>query len=184
MAKAIIALSGPIASGKGTVKEYIVRNYSAKDCRFSTILRDVLGRINQPITRENLVKVSVSLRKTFGESTLAKAIVKDAVSIDNDIVVVDGVRRLADIEYLSKVPNFNLIAVDARLKIRHERLVKRGENEGDSTKTYSRFLKDHEYETEKSIPAVMRKAKYNLDNNGSFEDLYKQIDSIMKKILR
>src|ERR1035437_647794 len=100
MAKIILALTGPIASGKGTIKKYLVEKRGAKDCRFSTILRDVLNRLNVEVDRNNLIKLSTSLRETFGQDLLSKAIAKDAKNLDADIVVIDGVRRMEDVNHL------------------------------------------------------------------------------------
>lgn len=183
MAKAIIALSGPIASGKDTVKKYLIEKFGAASCRFSTILRDVLNRIKMPDSRENMQALSTILRKTFGEELLARVIAEDASGFENEVVAVDGVRRLADIKHLSALPGFVLVAIDAKPELRYERLVKRAENPGDANKTYKQFLKNHDYETETSIPAVMKKADYCLNNDGNLGDLYKQVDDMMKKIL-
>lgn len=182
MAKVIFGLVGPIAGGKDTVKKYLEEKYGAESCKFSTSLRDVLARISVPMSRENVQKISTVLRQSFGEDLLAKVIAKDAANFKKDIVVVDGVRRMADIKYLGELQNFALLAIDVNPKIRYERLIKRNENVGDAEKTYAEFLKDHEYETELEIPAIMKKARYVLDNNGGFEDLYKQIDEIMTKL--
>ena len=181
MAKIIIGLTGPIASGKGTAKKYIVEKYAAKDCRFSSILRDILNRVDMPICRENLQKISTALRQTFGEDLLAKAIAKDATSLDSDIVVIDGVRRMTDIGHLIELNNFILVSIDAEPKVRYERLVLRNENEDDRSKTFQGFLDDHKIETEITIPEVMTYAKERVDNNGSLDDLHKQIDEIIKR---
>ena len=66
MAKIIFGLVGTLASGKGAVKQRLIERYKAEDCRFSTILRDVLNRLDVPTTRENLQNVSTSLRQLFG----------------------------------------------------------------------------------------------------------------------
>lgn len=182
MSKIILGLVGSLASGKDTTKKYLAEKYKAKDCRFSTILRDVLNRITVPVSRENMQSLSTILRANFGENLLAKAIANDAAKLDADIVVVDGVRRPTDIEHLVKLPNFSLIKIDANPKIRYERMVKRNENEGDDKKTFEQFMKDHEAEADSLIPVVMESAKYSIDNSGSFEDLYKQIDEIIKKL--
>ena len=181
MAKIIIGLTGPIASGKGTAKKYIVEKYLAKDCRFSTILRDILNRVDMPICRENLQKISTALRQTFGEDLLAKAITKDAENLDSDVVVIDGVRRMTDIGHLIKLDHFVLVSIDAKPEARYERLVLRNENEDDKSKTFQGFLDDHKIETELTIPEVMTYAKEKINNNGSMEDLHKQIDEIIKK---
>ncbi|TSC67110.1 MAG: dephospho-CoA kinase, CoaE [Parcubacteria group bacterium Gr01-1014_73] len=182
MAKIILGLVGPIASGKDASKKYLEKKYGASGCRFSSILRDILERIDLPNSRENMQGLSTILRQKFGEDILAKAIAADAVKFKSNIVVVDGVRRSADIKFLNKIQGFALVAIDAIPKIRYERLVKRAENAGDAKKTYKQFLKDHQYETELAVPTLMKKAKFKLDNNGSFADLYKQIDKLIKNL--
>lgn len=182
MAKVIFGLVGPIASGKDTVKKYLESKYKAQNCRFSTILRDVLNRIEVPVERENLQKLSTILRQNFGEDVLAKVIASDVVKMKSDIVVVDGVRRMADIKYLSELPNFFLTVIDADPKIRYERLIKRNENVGDDKKTYEQFLKDHEAEADREVPIVMKEAKYKINNDGSLADLYKQVDELVDKL--
>jgi dephospho-CoA kinase len=182
MSKVILGLVGSLASGKETTKKYVVEKYNAKDCRFSSILRDAMVRTAIPISRENLQKFSTLLRANFGEDILANAIAVDASKLDADIVVIDGVRRFTDIEHLNKLSNFFLIKIDADPKIRYERMKIRNENEGDDKKTFEEFLKDHEAEADRQIPEVMKTAKYAIENSGSFEDLYKQIDEIIKKL--
>src|SRR3989339_833723 len=94
MAEIILGLVGPIASGKDTVKKYLEKKHGATGCRFSSILR-----------------------QKFGEDILAKAIASDAIKLKSNIVVVDGVRRMADIKFLKNTPGFYLVAVDAEPKI-------------------------------------------------------------------
>ena len=182
MSKIILGLVGSLASGKETTKKYLAEKYDAKDCRFSSILRDVLERITVPNSRENLQKVSTVLRANFGENLLAKAIANDASKLDADVVVIDGVRRFTDIEHLKDLPNFILVKIDADPKIRYERMKLRNENAGDDKKTFEEFLKDHDSEADKQIPEVMKTAKYSINNDGTFEDFYKQIDEIIKKV--
>lgn len=182
MAKIIIGFVGQIACGKEAVKKYIVQKYKAQDCRFSTSLRDVVKRLDIPESRENLQKLSTILRAGFGEDILAKVIAFDASKLDSDIVLIDGVRRMADIKYLKELPNFYLIKVEADPKIRYERMKLRNENAGDKDKTFEQFLADENYETEKSIPEVMDFAKIAINNNGTLEDLYSQADKIISDI--
>ncbi len=182
MSKIILGLVGSLASGKETTKKYLVEKYKAKDCRFSSILRDIMTRATISISRENLQKLSTVLRANFGEDLLAKAIAADAAKLEADIVLIDGVRRFTDIEHLRDLPNFILIKIDADPKIRYERMKKRNENAGDDKKTYEEFLEDHNAEADKQIPEVMKTAKYSIDNSGTFEELYKQIEEIIKKV--
>lgn len=182
MSKIILGLVGSLAGGKETTKKYLAENYNAKDCKFSNILRDVLSRTAVPVSRENLQKVSTVLRANFGEDLLARAIANDAAKLEADVVVIDGVRRPTDIEHLVKLSNFFLIKIDADPHLRYERMIKRNENEGDDKKTFEQFMKDHEAEADSLIPVVMESAQYSIENSGNFENLYKQIDEIIKKI--
>lgn len=181
MSKIILALSGPIASGKGTIKKYAVEKYGAKECRFSSSLRDVLNRLDVETSRENLQKISTVLRQNFGEDVLAKAIAKEASALSADIIVIDGVRRMADIRYLKELPGFILAGVDADPKIRFERMKTRNENKGDSEKTFETFLKDHEAEADREIPEVMSHATVTFENSGNLEELFEKVDQILKK---
>lgn len=182
MAKIIIGLVGPIASGKGVTKKYLETKYKAKHCKFSTPLRDILIRLRVDISRDNIIDLSTILRERYGQDLLAKVIASDASRLDSDIVVVDGVRRLDDIEHLSTLPHFKLVRVEADPKIRYERMKTRNENVGDAEKTFGEFMEDHERETEATIPEVMEKAEYSLNNDGNLEDLHQQIDDLISKV--
>ncbi|MFZ4632266.1 MAG: AAA family ATPase [Patescibacteria group bacterium] len=179
MAKIILGLVGEIASGKDVTKKYLEDNYGANCHRFSTILRDLLSRLYMPITRENMQNISTILRQQFGGDLLAKIITEDVKNDPHEIVVVDGIRRAADMVYLKTLPSFHLVSIEVDSKIRYERLVKRNENADDATKTYGQFLADGKKETELEIPEVMSNANYKLDNNGSLKDLYNQIEKLI-----
>lgn len=181
MKKVVIGLISKMAGGKDTIKKYLEENYAAKSCRFSSILRDNLDRLFIEKSRDNLQKLSVSLRQTFGDDILAKTIAKEVDSLKSDLVVVDGVRRPADIKYLKKLDNFFLIKIIADEKVRYQRAVLRNENPGDDKKSFATFLNDHKKEAESKIPEVMKEADFTIDNNGSFDNLYMQIDKIIKE---
>lgn len=182
MKKIIIGLVGEIASGKDATKKYLTDNYGASCHKFSTILRDVLGRLYLPITRENMQNISTVLRQTFGEDLLAKIIAEDVKNDSHEIIVVDGIRREDDMIYLKSLPGFILVSLKVEAKTRYERLVNRRENADDATKTYEQFLADSQKETELKIPRVMAIADYELDNNGDLKSLYGQIEKMVIKL--
>lgn len=177
--KLIIGLTGQIASGKGTVAKYLVERHNASVVKFSDILREILRSLALLESRENIQKISTSVRNLFGEDILARAVAARAGNIKDGIIVVDGVRRLDDIKYLSGDKNFILVAVEADIQRRYERLTKRGENSDDLKKTFEEFVADHNYETELTIKDVEQLAKIHLNNNGSPDDLYAQLDKLI-----
>lgn len=181
MNKIILGFVGPIASGKGTICEYLREKRGAEIFRFSTMLRDVLDRFYIKQSRENMQAVSSVLRQTFGDDLMAKTMANDVHASPAKIVAVDGVRRQPDIKYLQEIPGFYLIAVNADLKIRFERITRRGENTDDAKKTFEEFAADHEKEAELQIKAVSQAANFQINNDGTVEELYGQIEEILKK---
>ncbi len=181
MPKVIIGVVGKMASGKGTIASYLKENYKAADFRFSTILRSLLDRLHKPHTREYLQDISTALRGVFGEDLLAEVMASDVMASQSPVVVVEGIRRPADIAHLQQVPGFMLIAVDAPEEVRYSRYVERAENPGDAEMTIERWRERSQAETELLIPEVMKSAEVIWDNGGSKDDLYVQIDRFMKK---
>lgn len=179
--KIIIGLTSKIAGGKGTVTKYLQYKYDVGIYRFSNMLRDVLNRLYLEINRGNMQKLSTILRQNFSEDIMAKVMAEDVKNDNHEIIVVDGVRRLADIKYLREIVGFKLVAIEVATQKRYERLVKRNENQGDDKKTYQQFLKEEQNETELRIPETMAAADIIIDNNDNLEYLYRQVDDLIKK---
>ncbi|MFA5022109.1 MAG: AAA family ATPase [Patescibacteria group bacterium] len=181
MNKIILGFVGPIASGKGTACKYLAEKHGAKIFRFSSMLRDVLDRFYIEQSRENMQTVSSVLRQTFGDDLMAKTIANDVSKTETEIVAVDGVRREPDIKYLKQIPGFYLVNIDADQKIRWQRITSRGENSDDTKKTLEQFQQDEQREAEQQIKAVAKSANFIIDNNGTTQELYKQIETILNK---
>lgn len=180
MDKKIFGLTGLMACGKGTVAKYLADKHGAQAIRFSTIVRDVLDRLYLPQSRANMQKMIPILLDGFGTDLLSKVMAQDVLKSDKNIIVIDGVRRFPDIEHLKKIPGFKLVAVEVDAKARYQRLVSRGENAGDKEKTWEQFLAEHQATTEIDIPKIMASADIKIDNNGNLEDLYRQLDNLVK----
>jgi len=178
--KIILGLAGEMASGKGTVAKYVMAKYGAKSLRFSTMLRDVLDRLSLEQSRNNLQILSTILRQNFGEELFARVIAEDVKKAVDEVIVIDGVRRLADIKYLKEIPQFKLAYLEADMQKRFERIIKRGENSDDAKKTFEDFKKAHEDESELQIKDLKNHADFLIDNNGAYEDLYRQVDKILR----
>jgi len=79
--------------------------------------------------------------------------------------------------------NFYFFAIDADPKIRYERVVLRG-SETDKV-SYDEFMANEQREmtnedpNKQNIAKCMQMADYFFTNDGTFEDLYKQIESVI-----
>jgi len=180
MKKIIIGLVGEIASGKGTIVEYLAKKHGASTHRFSTILRDILDRLHIQHSRDSLQQASLMLRSTYGENILAKVMLGDTQNDKNEIIVIDGIRRAGDIEFLKEDPNFKMVFVDVSLEKRYERIIGREENADDKNKTFQEFKIDAQKEAELTIRGLREQANVILDNNGTVEELEKQIEELLK----
>lgn len=182
MRKIIVGVAGEIASGKDTVGKYIAEKYQALPLRFSQLLRDILDRMGLAQNRENMAKLSLHLRKGFGEDILSKGILAEAERSEKELVVVDGIRRLPDMIQMELNDHFYFVYVEASSETRYERLTKRRQNADDEHKTPVQFEKDALLETESQIRDLKSRADFVINNDGTLEELQQQIDEIVAKI--
>ena len=179
--KIIFGLVGRISSGKGTVVAYLQEKYGAAHYRFSTVLRDLLDRVYTEQTRENMVMMSEVIRQGFGNDILTKTLLQDMLNDPNPIIILDGIRRPAELEALRTRPEFVLVEVVAAPELRYQRLIQRSENPDDQQKTYEQFLADEQRPTELTIAAVAEQAQERIDNNGTNEETKNQLDALVAK---
>jgi len=177
----IIGLVGLGGSGKGTITAYVTKKYGAKTVKFSQPLRDIIHRMYKQETRDDMADLAEFLRRHYGNDILVQTLMKDLEKMDIDIVVFDGIRYADEFNALKKRKDFVLWSVDAEIKTRFDRIHIRGENADDSTLTFDAFKQQHELPTEKPIPGIMKQADFALDNNGTLDELYSQVDSLVEK---
>lgn len=179
--KLIIGFVGQAGSGKGTAANLLHEKYGAVVFTFSSILTDILNRLYLPSSRDNLVNMSVTLRQGFGQNILAKAMSRQIENSTADVVVVDGIRRLEDIEDLKSNPKFHFIEIVVDPKQRFERLKKRNQKPGEAEMTWEGFLAVGQMETELTIAKVAEQADIKLNNEGDMQALEEQLDELVGK---
>lgn len=172
----IIALTGEKLAGKGTVATYLQGHYSARILRFSQALTDMLNRIHQPNTRAELVALGYYLRSRFGDDILAKVVVSDAQTAVEPVIVIDGMRYVAEYDACQVLPNFYLLNVTAPVHVRFERTRQRTEKADEAAMSYTEFAEREQDATEQQIAAVQERAQVTIQNTGSLADLYRALD--------
>jgi dephospho-CoA kinase len=174
--KIILGLVGEIASGKDTVADYLKKHYGSSTISFSQPLREIIEILYLPINRQNMANAGIALRQYFGQDLLSKVIAEKVKREKTNLVTLPNVRLASDLDYLKKEPGFMLVFLDTTAKIRFERLKKRSQNEDDKTKTWTQFQKDSQLSTETQIRKLAKNCQLKLDNNGTKQELYRQID--------
>lgn len=178
----IIGLVGRQGAGKGTAAKIISERYGAVIIRYSDILRMILNILAIDATRENLVKLSETLRAAFGEDVFAFAVDMQVRKSGAPLVVVDGIRRIEDVAALESLPHFRLVGVTASARQRFDRMKQRGEKMRERDMTWDEFVMDEIAPTENSISAISERAWKSIDNSGSPEDLTRQVDAMMAEL--
>lgn len=182
MPKLIIGLVGQAGCGKGTAADLLREKYGAGYIRFSGILGQLLDTLGIEKSRDSFIKISNAIRHEFGEDILSYAAERASLKAPEELIVLDGIRRLQDIVALEPLPHFKLIAIDVDPKLRYERMKKRGEKSGENDMTWEQFEKEEQAETEVTIPSVMERAWKTIKNEGTREQFKSEIHSIIKEL--
>jgi dephospho-CoA kinase len=180
----IIGIIGQKKAGKETVAKYLAHVYGFKLHAHSDVLREILGVLNQPLTRMNHIKM-VALRKVFGEYALVNALNKRIqTDLENGPVVVTGIRFQNELDNIKQYPDSKLIFIDAPAEKRFEwQKHDSADKEDDGSMQEDEFHRiDKNEETEVNIVKLGELADYKIDNSGTKEDLYKKVDQIMQEI--
>lgn len=178
----VIGLFGLIGSGKDTVSDYIAKKYGYNVIIMGDIVRELCVQRGLEVNRDNLGMVQREQVQKYGITWFAEEVVRRIKANKWQKVVINGTRRPAD----AAVPkaafgkDYILIQVDADPEIRFERMKSRARI-GDP-KTLEEFLhqealdkKNFDFETLKKY------INYTVTNNGSFEELQAQVDTLLKK---
>lgn len=185
--KLIIGITGTIGAGKGTIVEYLVKNkgfihFSARE----DVINKEIEKRGLPITRDNMVLVANDLRKNYGSSYVAEELFRMGQNSDKNCVL-ESLRTVGEIESLKKKGKFFLFAVFAEQKTRYNRIQIRNNAQSDNV-SLEKFIEQEETEMKSDDPnkqnliKCIGMADYTLDNNGTFDDLYKQIDELVEKL--
>jgi dephospho-CoA kinase len=188
--KLYIGLVGSLASGKGAVADYFIKQYGFVSFSLSYIVHNELkvkGIISY--TRKTLQDIGDALRAKEGDGVLAKRAIAMLNKEGSSKVVIEGIRNPGEVTYLKTLPNFILIAVDATRPVRYERVIKRGKpwdpKDWDSFVVVdSRDRRDEGNANGQQVKKCMDMAEYQIENNKDLSHLYEEIRGIVSKVTK
>ena len=194
--KLVIGLVGEKGSGKQTFVNFLKKIASSKtprndgvgglnirQVRFSDILAQTLLIWDIPLSRANLQKLSLIMGDEFGASSLAHAAKFNIADDPSQIIILDGIRRDAELKLVQKFKNNLLLYITAKSNLRYKRLKLRSEKVGETHITYPQFLAEEKSKAETEIPNLGKKADLKIINNDTLEAFGKRINQLAKKLL-
>ncbi len=178
----IIGITGTLGAGKGTIVDYLVKNHGY--CHFSVrgFLKEQIEQRGEIVNRDSLTYTANVLRAQFGPSYIAEQLWQQA-QISGRNCIIESIRTLGEVQALKAKGNFTLFSVDTDRLLRYQRVLLRGsETDHISFETFSNN-EDRELQSadpnRQNLTGCMALADFHFLNNGSFQDLFHQIDLII-----
>ena len=180
----IIGLTGTLGAGKGTVVDFFQRKGFKHFSVRGFLIKEIEKR-GLLVNRDNMVLIANQLREMHSPSYIVEQLYEKAKEKAGDCVI-ESIRTTGEVEALKKKENFYLIAVDAEPEIRYSRILIR-QSETDNI-SYDEFLENEKREmfsdepNKQNLSSCIKMADFILNNDKSFDELYKQVEEIFKKI--
>lgn len=174
----IIGLVGEKLAGKDTVAVHLEQSYGAYSIKFSQILDEILELLRLQKTRRNEIDLGLGLRNIFGEEVLYKVLIQRVKQSQSEIGVINGL-RMDEQEKVVKDLGAKIIYITAPTELRYERYLRRKEKVDDGAMNFEQFKEQEKEATEVGIPSLGKRADFKIENTGSLEELYRQVDKVI-----
>jgi dephospho-CoA kinase len=181
----IIGITGTLGAGKGAVVDYLVNKKGFKHYSARAFITEEIERRGLPVNRDTMTEVSNDIRKKNSPAYIIEEL-HNIAELNGHNSVIESIRTPGEVEFLKSKGDFYLLSVDANPKTRYERISVRG-SETDNI-SFEKFIADEAREMKSTDPNKQNlgwcidHADYKLMNDGTFDDLRKNVDIILKKI--
>jgi len=169
----VIGVTGHIGAGKTSVANYLQSVHEFFYVRYSKVLSDWLAK--DPESRAHLQAVGWEVMAGGMQTELnTRLIAQIPPQLD---CAVDGLRHPIDHESLTKAfpSRFRLLYIESRQETRWQRVRKRYAE-------LDTFRQADSHPVEQQIDALRSKAFAVVENDGTLQDLYSKVETLVKRI--
>lgn len=181
----IIGITGTIGAGKGTVVDYLVKEKNYVHYSVRSFIAEEIKRRGLEVNRDTLTEVGNDLRQKHSAGYIITQLYEQAFAAGKD-AVIESIRTMGEVKALRSKPNFTLLAVDADINSRYERILKR-KSETDFV-SYETFVSNEEREmtsdddAKQNLSACIKAADCVFQNDGSISELHEKVGEYLNKI--
>lgn len=181
----IIGITGTLGAGKGTVVEYLkskgFKHFAVSD----TFLAGEAKKRGLEPTRTVRRDIANEYR-ALGPTKLMEAVydaARGAVEAGEG-VIIEPQHTAGEASFIQSMGGI-VLAVDADLKVRYKRIVKRASSKDNVT--FDEFKKQQDFEMKQDDPnknnlaAAIAEANYRLINDGTPEELFAQVGEALRQ---
>jgi dephospho-CoA kinase len=163
----IVALTGMPGAGKTTVANYLAQK-GIPLLIMGDVVREAAQNEGLEPTSHNLSKLMVRLREKNGPEAIAHLIAKKIKTMKKkdkgfDVVIVDGIRSMAEIQVLKGVGNIKLLAIHGSIITRYSHIRERARS--DVPSDIGEFDKRDKVEMGVGISDAIALADETISNN-------------------
>ena len=168
-------------SGKGVFRR-VVQRMGYPVVIMGDVVREEVKQRNLEPTPENLGKTMLNLRELEGPAAVAKLCIPKLKKATEKMVVIDGIRSLAEVEEFKKhFPNLVLVAIHSVPETRYKRLFRR--RRSDDPTNWETFMERDLRELGIGMGAVIAAADHTIMNEGTSAQLKTEIRQVIKELL-
>lgn len=178
----VVCVVGQPGSGKDTLANFLEKKKNFSHISTGNIIREEMKKKNISIDRENMRIFSQNRRRETGNSYPANIAVGKIVGN----TVISGPRNAEEILVFKDKfgENFILVAVDAPIKVRYER-IKNGRGRTGDNISFNEFNAQEEAELSSKthgLNELLLAADYVIDNSGTEEKMFAEMNRILGKV--
>ncbi len=149
------------------------------------VIRQEAAHLGLEPTDENLGKVGNMLRSREGPEAIAKRTLNMAEQSGKDIVVVDGIRSKAEVDFFrANSEDFHLVEVWTPPEARLNRIVARGRRDDANSKECKEALEKREHrELGWGMCDAIREADLRVNNEGDLDKFRTSVRKLLEDIV-